>query len=85
MHTHTHTLTVISYAAVHYSALTPPVGGEGSEGVLTMGNDSALTPHMHPPPHDEVHLRRRGRRGRKADLADSNLNDQRMCDSSHLF
>ena len=47
-HTHTHTLTtvtVISYAAVHYSTLTPPVGGEGRseggrEGVLTMGNDS---------------------------------------------
>ena len=43
-HTLTHTLTtvtVISYAQSHYSALTPPVGGEGrSEGVLTMGNDS---------------------------------------------
>ena len=36
------TVTVISYTAVHYSTLTPPVGGEDRvrEGVLTMGNDS---------------------------------------------
>ena len=37
------TVTVVSYAEVHYSALTP---------------------HMHPPPHDEVHRGRRGEGGK---------------------